>query len=73
MGKLWFDTTERESRHLPAVPLMLGRIWPTKMEVKGNPGKEISRNDRVQNGAEHSPWDLRHRMPTQKFCEMGPR
>ena len=39
-GEVGFDRTE-ESRKISAVPLVLGRIWPTKGEVKDDPGKEV--------------------------------
>lgn len=49
-GEVGFDKTE-ESRRIAGVPLMLGRIWPTKVEVKDEPGKEvISRNSWVGRG-----------------------
>lgn len=43
VGKLWFDKTE-ESRSISAVPLMLGRIWLTKMKVNGDSRQEVSRS-----------------------------
>lgn len=55
---------------------MLGRIWPIKMEVKGDSGKEISRSKWVGSrvgGPKHSPQCLGHQMPREKFCEVRPR
>lgn len=75
-GEAGFDKTE-ESRRISAVPLVLGRIRPTKVEVKDDPRKEvISRKYWVGRRREGEMLSgsvcLRHQMPRGEFWELRP-
>lgn len=61
-------TKQRSPEGFQLYLLVLGRIWPTRVEVKGDPGIEvISRNYQVGSVC------LRHQMPTRgKFWKVRP-